>query len=187
MIFSGIEDLAVQSFIESHLRIGDNEEGFISDKGQISSQKGRIKKLVVKALRCNLVRQFTGESFRTFALHLADSILLQRFCGLIRIENTSIPGKSTLDNYSKYFSEDPIRGWIMELFSQVSNDHPINGQFHDLEGPLDLSELYVDTTCLKANIHFPVDWVLLKDGVINLMKAVVLIRNQGLKNRISDP
>ena len=44
LIFSGIEDLAVQSFIESHLRIGDNEEGFISDKGPISSQKERIKK-----------------------------------------------------------------------------------------------------------------------------------------------
>ena len=95
LIFSGIEDLAVQSFIESHLRIGDNEEGFISDKGQISSQKERIKKLVVKALRCNLARQLTGESFRTFALHLADSVLLQMFCGLVKIEKTSIPGKST--------------------------------------------------------------------------------------------
>ena len=103
LIFSGIEDIAVQSFIESHLRIGDNEEGFISDKGQISSQKERIKKLVVKALRCNLPRQLTGESFRTFALHLADSVLLQRFCGLVKIEKTSIPGKSTLDNYSIFF------------------------------------------------------------------------------------
>ena len=157
MISSGFEDLAVQSFIESHLRIGDNEEGFISDKVKISSQKERIKKLVVKALRCNLARQLTGESFRTFALHLADSVLLQRFCGLVKIEKTSIPGKSTLDNYSKYFSEDQVRGWVMELFSQVSNDHPINGQCHDLESPLDQSELYFDTTCLKDIIHFPVD------------------------------
>ena len=151
MIFSSIEDLAVWSFIESHLRIGDHEGGFISDKGQISSQKERIKKLVVKALICNLPRQLTGESFRTFALHLADSVLLQMFCGIVKIEKTSIPGKSTLDNDSKYFSEDPIRGWIMELFSQVSNDHPINGQIHDHDSLLDLSELYFDTTCLKGH------------------------------------
>jgi hypothetical protein len=34
-----------------------------------------------------------------------------------------------------------------------------------LEGPLDLSTMFLDTTCVKANIHFPVDWVLLRDGV----------------------
>ena len=39
----------------------------------------------------------------------------------------------------------------MELFSQVSKDNPFHGQFHDLESPLDLSELYFDTTCLKGH------------------------------------
>ena len=35
--------------------------------------------------------------------------------------------------------------------------------------------------CLKADIHFPVDWVLLRDGVRTLMKATLLIRKAGLR------
>jgi len=47
--------------------------------------------------------------------------------------------------------------------------------------------LLVDSTCLKANIHFPTDWVLLRDGVRTLMKAVKLIRREGLRNRMEEP
>lgn len=47
--------------------------------------------------------------------------------------------------------------------------------------------LLVDTTCLKANIHFPTDWVLMRDGVRTLMKAVLLIRRHGLKHRMDEP
>jgi hypothetical protein len=28
--------------------------------------------------------------------------------------------------------------------------------------------MFLDTTAIKANIHFPIDWVLLRDGVISL-------------------
>jgi hypothetical protein len=47
--------------------------------------------------------------------------------------------------------------------------------------------LFLDTTCVKANIHFPVDWVLLRDAARTLLKAVQLIRRRGLKNRMADP
>ena len=57
----------------------------------------------------------------------------------------------------------------------------------DLEGPVDLEDYFVDTTCLKANIHFPVDWVLLRDGTRTLMKALTLIRREGLKVRMEPP
>ncbi len=40
---------------------------------------------------------------------------------------------------------------------------------------------------MKANIHFPVDWVLLRDATRTLMKAVALIRKYGLKNRMNEP
>jgi hypothetical protein len=39
--------------------------------------------------------------------------------------------------------------------------------------------MFLDTTCLKANIHFPVDWVLMRDGVKSLMQSVELIRSHG--------
>src|SRR5208283_255847 len=57
----------------------------------------------------------------------------------------------------------------------------------DLKEPVNLEEYFVDTTALKANIHFPVDWVLLHDATRTLMKAVTLIRREGLKARMEPP
>ncbi len=43
------------------------------------------------------------------------------------------------------------------------------------------------TDSLQANIHYPVDWVLLRDATRTLTKAVDLIRQQGLCHRMEDP
>ena len=56
-----------------------------------------------------------------------------------------------------------------------------------LEHPISLQDYFVDTTCLEANIHYPVDWTLLRDATRTLMKAVRLIRREGLKNRMQEP
>jgi len=53
-----------------------------------------------------------------------------------------------------------------------------------LNEPVDASVCLIDSTCLEANIHFPVDWVLLKDVSVTLLKAVKLIRKHGIKNRM---
>ncbi len=47
--------------------------------------------------------------------------------------------------------------------------------------------MWLDTTALKAPIHFPVDWVLLRDGARTLLKAIVLIRKHGLLHRMEEP
>jgi hypothetical protein len=47
--------------------------------------------------------------------------------------------------------------------------------------------MLMDTTCVTANIHFPVDWVLLRHGVKNLMQSVELIRTHGLRSRMCEP
>ena len=49
-----------------------------------------------------------------------------------------------------------------------------------------MSVCLIDTTCLEANIHFPVDWLLLRDVSITLLKAIKLIRKEGLLNRMVD-
>ena len=56
-----------------------------------------------------------------------------------------------------------------------------------LKEALDLDEYFLDSTCLRANIHFPTDWVLLRDGVRTLMKATLLIREAGLRGRMEAP
>jgi hypothetical protein len=45
----------------------------------------------------------------------------------------------------------------------------------------------MDSTCVKANIHFPVDWVLLRDATRSLLRAIKTIRKQGLKHRMPSP
>lgn len=57
----------------------------------------------------------------------------------------------------------------------------------NLASAIELETIWMDTTCVKANIHFPVDWVLLRDAVRTLMKATLLIRRHGLKERMEDP
>ena len=63
----------------------------------------------------------------------------------------------------------------------------VQDQVFGLEKPISLKEYFVDTTCLEAHIHFPVDWTLLRDATRTLMNAVRLIRREGLKNRMQDP
>ena len=41
--------------------------------------------------------------------------------------------------------------------------------------------------CLKANVHFPTDWVLLRDAVRTLVQAILVIRRHGLRKRIPAP
>lgn len=49
---------------------------------------------------------------------------------------------------------------------------------------IDFDDVCFDSICLKAPIHYPVDWVLLRDATGTLMKATVLIRRSGLRHRM---
>ncbi len=52
---------------------------------------------------------------------------------------------------------------------------------------INIVDFYIDITCVKANIHFPVDWVLLRDATRTLINATAIIRTHGLKGRMEDP
>jgi len=99
-----------------------------------------------------------------------------------------VSGKSTLQRYATWLPAASMREVISILLQQagVQADQAQRAPM-DLAQPLDLEAVFIDTTCVKANIHFPVDWVLLRDGTRTLMKAVILIRAQGLKHRMDDP
>jgi hypothetical protein len=141
-----------------------------------------------RALRCNLVRTLTGEGFRPFARRLADSPLLQWFCRLSRLDEVHIPGKSQLQRYSEWLPEADMRKLIDTLLAAAACPADSEGhQMIDLQEALDLDAYFLDTTCVKMNIHFPVDWVLLRDAARTLLKATMLIRKRGLKVRMEEP
>lgn len=147
----------------------------------------RLQEHAVLALRCNIVRILESNSYRRMSQRLADSPLLQWFCGINRLDVIKVPSKSTIERYDKAVPEAVLREVVDQLTraAAASDDQGQSGI--GLKAPLSLSTFLLDTTCVKANIHFPVDWVLLRDAARTLLKAVVLIRKQGLKNRMASP
>ena len=148
-----------------------------------SKQLTRYQRLCRQALRCNLARQWLGKEYRTFSLRLAESSLLQWFCQVDRFEQVRVPSKSTLERYDKLMPEADVR----ELVDRLNLTAVENAQRIELEQALRMDVVLADTTCIEANIHFPTDWVLLRDAVRTLVKAVKVIRQHGLKDRMPDP
>ena len=152
-----------------------------------AGRQAAYQRLSSQALRCNLARTLLGESLRDFACRLAESMLLQWFCKLDRIDTVRIPGKSALDRYRQWLPEEQMRTVIGTLL-QAASAAPENGeQPLRLAAALDLEAYFLDTTCVQLHIHFPVDWVLLRDAARTLLKATMLIRKRGLKARMEEP
>jgi gas vesicle protein len=176
----GVENQFVLLSVDQWLKQGTGPAQDIDIRQQLHFQKHSRR-----ALRCNLARTLMGESFRGFSARLADSPVLQKFCLLDTLGVIQVPGKSTLQRYATWLPAESMRNVVNPLLQQAgvqAAQSPI-----DLAQPLDLETVFMDTTCVKANIHFPVDWVLLRDGTRTLMKAVILIRAQGLKHRMDTP
>ena len=145
------------------------------------------QRLSSQALRCNVARTLTGESFRDFGCRLSESMLLQWFCKLDRIDTVRIPGKSALQRYSQWLPEEEMRKVIGTLLGAANAGDDSGGQTLELTEALNLEAYFLDTTCVKLHIHFPVDWVLLRDAARTLMKATMLIRKRDLKVRMEEP
>jgi len=137
-----------------------------------------VQERAMVALRVAILRKQTGCSLRRFAQLLSHSSLYQWFCQINRFDMVKIPGKSTIDDYEKMLSPSlsfQLDQCLLQLASQP-------GEI--LEDPIDLSEYFMDTTCIQANIHFPVGWVLIRDAIRTLMLAVGRIRDLGLNGRM---
>src|ERR1700739_3527035 len=178
-----------ESKVEQIELSGEGQSGVIGLEDLVSGkQQVRFQEHSVRALRCSIARTLLGGSFRDFAARLADSPLLQWFCQVAQLDRVKVPAKSTLQRYATWLpNEEEMREVINELLRKAGAAIADGKQVLDLEEPLDLSTMFLDTTCVKANIHFPVDWVLLRDGVQSLMQSVELIRTHGLRSRMSEP
>ena len=180
-----IEQLLLHSGLEAQFIADTFEEWKADSKFKNISPKAQCQVQIHarRALRCNIARTLIMEDFRGFAIRLADSPLFQHFCGLDEVDRVRVPSKSTLQRYSQWCDEAAVRRLVDQL-TQQAHLHP---QKLRLRTPLDLEACFLDTTCVKANIHYPVDWVLLRDATRTLMKAITLIRAQGLRHRMEEP
>lgn len=153
--------------------------------GASAKDIARFARTSALALRCNIARLITGSCFRDFAVRASESSLLQWFLGIGEVDRVKVPSKSTLERFSKWVSEEVLTQFHLKLMAQAAapatagQAQPLN-----LAEPIDIADIFLDSTCLKAPIHFPVDWVLLRDATRTLMKATTLIRREGLKHRM---
>ena len=136
-----------------------------------------------RALRCTVLRTLLQEDYRGFSCQLAGNPLYQWFCLVDALDQVRVPSKSELQRFAHWLDPEPMRQVIDGLLKGAVDQPRKLG----LKEALDLEEYFLDSTCLKANIHFPTDWVLLRDGVRTLMKATLLIRQAGLRGRMQAP
>ena len=136
-----------------------------------------------QALRCTILRTLLQEDYRGFSCQLAGNPLYQWFCLIDALDAVRVPSKSQLQRFAHWLGARQMREVIDDLLRRAV-EKP--GKLR-LREALDLEEYFLDSTCVKANIHFPTDWVLLRDGVRTLMKATRLIRGAGLRGRMEAP
>jgi len=139
----------------------------------------------IQGFRCELARQITSHDFRSLSIRLGESFLLQRFCKLNHFNTLRIPGKSQLQNYSTWFSEADLQEFVQTLLRSSFGE--TGAARINLDNPIGMELLLADSTCLSCHIHFPVDWVLLRDAIRSIIKSVLVIRSHGLKHRILTP
>jgi hypothetical protein len=178
-----MDHLLIQSGLETQL-LEARLQRWLGQHPQASPKAQQNQQLHSRrALRCNLARILIRETPRGFAARLADSPLLQFFCDLSELGRVKVPAKSTLQRYGQWWEESEVRQLLQQLLVLGAKAPQ---QLH-LPQAVDLETAFLDTTCLRAHIHYPVDWVLLRDATRTLMKSVQLIRQQGLKHRMEEP
>ena len=138
----------------------------------------------IKALRMDTLGHLLGGiSFRHLSRALGSSDLLADFCRVRQIDGIRGISKSTLERASKFFSEEQLRA-LHRTLTEVVGDALLARQV-GLDKPIDTTICLIDGTCLEANIHWPTDWVLLKDVAGTLLKAIRLIREKaGVRHRM---
>lgn len=136
-----------------------------------------------RALRCTILRTLLQEDYRGFSGQLAGNPLYQWFCLVDALDPVRGPSKSEVQRLAHWLSAEERREGIDGLLrAAIEKPRKLS-----LKEALDLEEYFLESTCRKANLHFPTDGVVLRDGVRTLMKATLLIRKAGLRERMEPP
>lgn len=138
------------------------------------------------ALRYSILLGLTSEPHRALSRRVADSQIFQWFTHTTFVDGVRPISKSTLERFEKMFSDKEITD-IIHTLNRAMSDEAYAKELLYRETALRLDEIFADTTCVKANIHFPVDWLLLRDATRALINAIRHIRAQGIKHRMDDP
>ncbi len=162
---------------------------FFEKHPEISQTQKNIKKTII-SFRTTILRSLINISYRKFSIELANSQLYRWFCKIDNIAGPiKVPSKTTLERSEKYFSKNFMDDLNKQLTKLSMQDVEKNKETNDigLEQKMEINKIFLDTTCIETNIHYPVDWKLLLDGVRSLTLAIERIRKIGIKHRMPSP
>ena len=180
-LFLRLDDLLIQTGLESEFLTSSLAHRRIKLSECSAAQARSLGKSCTLALRSNIARLVTGLDHRDFCIRLADSSLLQWFLQVGRVDGVSTFAKSTSDRFAHFIDAQSLQALNAKLVDLLQGDAQSD---FGLEKAIDFEAVFFDSTCLKAPIHHPVDWVLLRDATRTLMKAVERIRKKGLLQRM---
>jgi hypothetical protein len=166
----------------------DGKSSGAAPRAMTDRRRATVQGQAVTALRCTVARVLSDESHRSFSAHLAESALLQWFCRVERMDGVvRAPSKSTLQRMESEVPAEVIqdiqRSMLRWAATPAADGHAPGG----LADLVDLSVTWMDTTCAKLDIHYPTDWVLLRDATRSVMASITTIRRHGLRHRMPEP
>jgi hypothetical protein len=181
LVCSGVERAFVRHEIERALRE-------VPGRAELTDRRRTtIQESAKRALRCTVARILSNQSHRQFSAHVAESPLLQWFCGYDAMDIIRVPSKSTLQRMESSVPQELLSQVNTLLLQQASKIADDGGPALGLAEPIDLSVIWIDSTCAPLDIHYPTDWALLRDGTRSIMRAIMVTRRHGLKRRMPDP
>ncbi len=185
---SGIDD-EVGGFLigmaQQHSDVSRAAKG-LSPRPLKNKEKLRLCQNGIMLFRAALLRKRTGESLRVFCRGVADSPLRQKFCRINRFVEAKIFSKSSLGGFENNLPADFLKRVHAKLLRAACGKPAPKSGVNGLAfiAPISMEHCYADTTCVRASIHYPVDWILLRDATRTLMLACQLIRGSGLRRRM---
>src|SRR5437667_9402763 len=141
---SGVEEEFVELALQSWLEESRTPTAREQQRFQLRSRR---------ALRCTVLRTLLQEDYRGFSCQVAGNPLYQWFCLIDNLDQIRVPSKSELQRFAHWLPAEQMRQVIDGLL-KAALEKPAQLK---LKEALDLEEYFLDSTCLKANIHFPTD------------------------------
>jgi hypothetical protein len=178
LLLERVDELLVQSGVEEEFVLG-----FPVSRRDTPKKVGRL----VRALRCTVLRMLFQLPYKRAARELGTNYLYQKFCGLVRVDVIDSPSSSTLERYEKLVSAQLLGRLIARLNGVAAQPAGLPAERDlALEKPLELGAVYVDSTAFKARVHYPVDWLLLRDATRTLVLAIEQARKRGIRSRMPE-
>lgn len=147
------------------------------------NQKNRLFTKAIKAIRISLLHKYDNTSLSEFCKNIASKPVYQKFLGINQLIGEKIPSKSFVNEVENSIPIELIEKMITDSMKGFMEKNQ-SSKLGFLE-KIDMTNLFFDSTCFKANIHYPVDYIFMRDVVRTIKYKLEAIRDDaGIKVRM---